>query len=74
MVTNRSSKVVRMDVRIIDSIEDELFTVQFQSDHFAELARRGVIYCVPKWIRGDLYQVPVMKHTDLIVAINEMAL
>lgn len=63
-----------MDVTVIDSIEDELFTVKFQSDHFCELARRKVIFYMPKWIRGELYQVPTMKHTDLITAINEMAL
>ena len=63
-----------MDVHIIDSIEDELFTVHFQNDHLAELARRGVIYYVPKWKNGEMYQIPVMKHIDLIAAINEMAL
>ena len=63
-----------MDVRIIDTIEDELFTVRFQSDHFCELARRKVIFYTPNWDRGTMYQVPTMKHTDLINAINEMAL
>lgn len=63
-----------MSVTVIDSIEDELFTVQFQSDHFCELARRKVIFNVPKWRNGEMYQIPMMKHTDLINAINEMAL
>lgn len=63
-----------MSVRVIDTIEDELFTVQFQSDHFCELARRGVITYYPKVINGTVYQTPTMKHTDLIDAINEMAL
>lgn len=63
-----------MDVRIIDSIEDELFTVHFQHDHFFELARRRVITYYPKVINGTVYRVPTMKHTDLINAINEMAL
>ena len=63
-----------MDVNVIDSIEDVLFTVHFQSDHFFELARRGVITYYPKVVNDTVYQVPTMKHTDLIEAINEMAL
>lgn len=63
-----------MSVEIIDSIEDVICTVQFKDDHFAELARRGTIVYYPKWVNGTVYQVPTMKHTDLINAINEMAL
>lgn len=63
-----------MSAEIIDTIEDVLFTVQFKDDHFAELARRGTIAYRPKWVNGTMYQVPTMKHTDLINAINEMAL
>jgi hypothetical protein len=63
-----------MTVTIIDSIEDELFTVNFQSDHFCEFARRKEIFYRPKWVNGTVYQVPTMKHTDLIKGIEEMAL
>lgn len=63
-----------MSVEIIDTIEDVLFTVNFQSDHFCEFARRKEIFYRPKWVNGTVYQVPTMKHTDLIDAINEMAL
>jgi len=63
-----------MPVTIIDSIDDELFTVEFKDDHFCELVRQSQVFTRPKWIRGEMYKVPMMKHTDLIKAINEMAL
>ena len=63
-----------MSVEIIDTIEDVLFTVQFKDDHFAEMARRGTIVYRPRRAHGTVYQIPTMKHTDLIDAINEMAL
>lgn len=63
-----------MTVTIIDSIEDELFTVEFKEDHFCEFVRRGTVFTRPKRIHGTVYHVPTMKHTDLIDAINEMSL
>lgn len=63
-----------MNVQVVDSIEDVLFTVQFKDDHFFEFARRGTVSYRPQVINGTVYQVPTIKHTDLIDAINEMAL
>jgi hypothetical protein len=63
-----------MTVTIIDSIEDELFNVNFQSEPICEFARSNAIFYRPKWVNGTVYQVPTMKHTDLIKGIEEMAL
>ena len=59
-----------MQVRIIDSIGCDLFTVKFKDDQFALLARRGWIF-----IRniGGL-DAPHMNHTHLIEAITEMSI
>ena len=56
-----------MQVRIIDTIGDELFTVKFKDDQFALLARRG-------WIFYHGADAPCMNHTHLIEAINEAAI
>lgn len=59
-----------MQVRIIDTIGDELFTVKFKDDQFALLARRGWIFYHN--LRGA--DAPCMNHTRLIEAINEAAI
>jgi hypothetical protein len=72
---SKQAEASKMNVRIIDSIESELCTVEFKPDHLAEFARRGVIYYVPRWTPNkEMYEVLVMKHIDFIAAINEMAL
>lgn len=63
-----------MTVTIIDSIDAELFTVEFKDDHFCEFVRRKEIFYRPKWVNGTVYQIPVMKHTDLVKGIDEMAM
>ena len=59
-----------MQVRIIDTVGCVLFTVKFNDDQFALLARRGWIFILDI---GGL-DVPHMNHTRLIEAITEMSI
>ena len=59
-----------MQVRIIDTIDDELFTVRFRDDQFALLVRRGWVFY--RNLGGA--DTPYMNHTHLIEAINEAAI
>ncbi len=60
-----------MQVRIIDTIGCVLFTVNFNDDHFALLARRGWIFISNI---DDGLDAPHMNHTRLIEAITEMSI
>lgn len=59
-----------MQVRIIDTVQDELFTVSFKDDQFALLVRRGWIFY--RNLKG--LDTPYMNHTRLIEVINEAAI
>lgn len=59
-----------MQVQIIDTVETALFSVNFNPDHLAELARRGWVFI--RNIGGR--DIPHMNHTRLIEVIGEMAL
>ena len=59
-----------MQVRIIDTIGCVLFTVKFNDDQFALLARRGWIFNSNIDGLDALY----MNHTSLIEAITEMSI
>lgn len=59
-----------MQVRIIDTIQDELFTARFKDDQFALLVRRGWIFY--RNLNG--VDTPCMNHTRLIEVINEAAI
>ena len=60
-----------MQVRIIDTVGCVLFTVNFNDDQFALLARRGWIFIQNI---GGLVDAPYMNHTRLIEAITEMSI
>ena len=59
-----------MQVRIIDTVGCDLFTVKFNDDQFALLARRGWIFIH----NIDGLDAPHMNHTRLIEAITEMSI
>lgn len=59
-----------MLVTVIDTVEDELFKVQFHPEHVECMAVRGWIFMRNVHGRAE----PYMNHTRLIEAIEEMAL
>ena len=64
-----------MEVSVVDTIADELFTVRIRADHAERLAAHKLIYPSVKMnAAGEVVKhIVEMKHTDFIAYINEIA-